>query len=511
VSAPSEQSEPSETGAGPRLRMRGVEKSFGPVRALQGVDLVVGEGEVHALLGENGAGKSTLMKVLSGAYQADAGELTLDGEAYAPRGPQQARARGVAMIYQELALAVDLTVEENIVLGAEPRRRGAVDRAARRALAERALSRLGDGAPAPDARVAELGPGARQLVEIARALASDARVLVFDEPTSSLSRRDAEHLFEVVARLRSEGASVIWIGHFLEEIQRVADRWTVLRDGATVGTGDVADTDPSTWVTLMAGRAVEEFFPPRTPAVGDVLLELDELAGSPAPEAASLSLRRGEILGLAGLVGAGRTELLRALFGLDAVESGRVRLAQADLAPADPRRRIDQGFGLASEDRKAEGLALDRSIAFNLTLSRPVASRGVLRRGDERAAVARWVESLGVRCRDGVQAIGELSGGNQQKVALARLLHQDAEVLLLDEPTRGVDVGAKVEIYRLLGELAAQGKALLVVSSYFPELLGVCDRIAVMHRGRLGPARPAAEWTETTLLDAAARGEGDAA
>ena len=330
-------------------------------------------------------------------------------------------------------------------------------------------------------------------------------------PTSSLSRRDAEHLFEVVARLRSEGASVIWIGHFLEEIQRVADRWTVLRDGATVGTGDVADTDPSTWVTLMAGRAVEEFFPPRTPMAGDVLLELDELAGSPAPEAASLSLRRGEILGLAGLVGAGRTELLRALFGLDAVESGRVRLAQADLAPADPRRRIDQGFGLASEDRKAEGLMLDRSIAFNLTLSRPVAERGVLRRGDERAAVARWIESLGVRCRDGAQAIGELSGGNQQKVALARLLHQDAEVLLLDEPTRGVDVGAKVEIYRLLGELAAQGKALLVVSSYFPELLGVCDRIAVMHRGRLGPARPAAEWTETSLLDAAARGEGDAA
>ena len=222
-------------------------------------------------------------------------------------------------------------------------------------------------------------------------------------------------------------------------------------------------------------------------------------------------LRRGEILGLAGLVGAGRTELLRALFGLDAVRSGCVRLGGAELGTGTPAQRIDQGFGLASEDRKAEGLALERSIAFNLTLSRPVAARGVLRPAEERGAVERWIASLGVRCRDGAQSIGELSGGNQQKVALARLLHQDADVLLLDEPTRGVDVGAKVEIYRLLGELAAQGKALLVVSSYFPELLGICDRIAVMHRGRLGAARPASEWTETTLLDAAARGEGDAA
>ena len=495
----------------PRLQMKGVEKAFGPVRALQGVDLEVRAGEVHALLGENGAGKSTLMKVLSGAHRADAGELRLEGLPYAPRGPQEARARGVAMIYQELALALDLTVEENIVLGAEPRRAGAVDRAARRDAAERALARLGDGAPAPDARVGELGPGARQLVEIARALASSARVIVFDEPTSSLSRRDADHLFRVVARLRDEGTSVIWIGHFLEEIQRVADRWTVLRDGATVGAGAVAGTDPSTWVTLMAGRAVEEFFPLRESSAADVVLELDGLAGVDAPAHASLELRRGEILGLGGLVGAGRTELLRALFGLDAVQRGRVRLAGADLAPGSPRRRIDQGFGLASEDRKAEGLALTRSIAFNMTLSRPIAACGVRSADRERAAVARWIEALGVRCRDGDQGVGELSGGNQQKVALARLLHQDAEVLLLDEPTRGVDVGAKVEIYRLLGELAAQGKALLVVSSYFPELLGVCDRIAVMHRGRLGAARPASEWTEATLLDAAARGEGDAA
>lgn len=498
-------------GAAPRLVMRGVTKSFGPVQALGGVDLEVGAGEVHALLGENGAGKSTLMKVLSGAYRPDGGTLLLDGAPYAPRGTQDARARGVAMIYQELALALDLTVEENIVLGAEPRSGLAVDRRARRELAAQALARLGDGAPAPDARVAELGPGPRQLVEIARALASEARVIVFDEPTSSLSRRDAEHLFEVVERLRAEGTSVIWIGHFLEEIQRVADRWTVLRDGATVGTGEVDGTDPSHWVTLMAGRSVEEFFPPREHAPREVVLELDALAGEPLPDQASLSLRAGEILGLAGLVGAGRTELLRALFGLEPVRSGRVRLAGVDLAPGDPAARIGQGFGLASEDRKTEGLALERSIAFNLTLSRPVASAGLLQPGKEVEQVQRWIESLGVRCRDGAQPIGELSGGNQQKVALARLLHQDAEVLLLDEPTRGVDVGAKVEIYRLLGQLAAQGKALLVVSSYFPELLGICDRIAVMHRGRLGPARPASDWTETTLLDAAARGEGDAA
>lgn len=491
--------------------MQGVEKAFGPVKALRGVDLEVRAGEVHALLGENGAGKSTLVKILSGAHHPDAGALSLDGVPYAPRGPEEARARGVAMIYQELALALDLTVEENIVLGAEPTRRAVVDRAARRALAEGALARLGAGAPAPDARVAALGPAARQLVEIARALASEARVIVFDEPTSSLSRADAEQLFAVVDRLREGGTSVIWIGHFLEEIQRVADRWTVLRDGATVGTGEVAGADPSIWVTLMAGRAVDELFPPRAPSAGEVLLELEGLAGAAAPEHASLRLRRGEILGLAGLVGAGRTELLRALFGLDPVQSGKVRLAAVDLPPAGPRQRIEQGFGFASEDRKSEGLALDRSVAFNLTLSRPVASRGVRSVGGERAAVAPWIDSLGVRCRDGDQAVGELSGGNQQKVALARLLHQEAEVLLLDEPTRGVDVGAKVEIYRLLGELAARGKALLIVSSYFPELLGVCDRIAVMHRGRLGDARPASEWSETALLDAAARGQGETA
>lgn len=493
----------------PRLRMQGVTKNFGPIRALDGVDLVVKPGEVHALLGENGAGKSTLMKVLSGAHDPDGGMLELDGQPYVPRGPVEARDAGVAMIYQELNLAPALTVEENIVLGVEPSRPGGrVDRAERRSIAARALGQLGPGAPDPGARVADLSPAARQLVEVARALAAQARVIVFDEPTSSLGRGDADQLFECVRTLAASGVSVIWISHFLEEVVDVAAAFTVLRDGKTVGAGEVASTGPDHWVSLMAGRSVEELFPQVPHEPGDVLLELDQLSGDPIPSGVGLTLRRGEILGISGLVGAGRTELLRALFALDPVVAGEVRIGGAAAAAGGPADRLAQGVGLLSEDRKAEGLALNLSIATNLCLSRPgpVLRRGLFSRAAQSGAVAEWAGRLGLRFRSPWQSVGELSGGNQQKVAIARLLHHDCDVLLFDEPTRGIDVGAKVEVYRLMGELAAAGKALLVVSSYNPELLGVCDRIAVMHRGRLGEARPTGQWTEHELLDAATRG-----
>jgi ribose transport system ATP-binding protein len=488
--------------------MRGIEKRFGAVTALGGVDLEVLRGEVHALIGENGAGKSTLMKVLSGAHRPDAGTMELDERPYAPRGPLDARRLGVAMIYQELTLALHLTVAENIMLGREPSRFGVLDRRRVRADVDRALDWIGLAELAPDRVVGTLSPGGRQLVEVARALASDARVVVMDEPTSSLSRPEAEQLFRVIDRLRERDVAVIYISHFLEEVRRVADRYTVLRDGRTVERGDVpeaADEAPfiAHVIETMAGRKLDAVYPRVPHEPGGAGLELDALSGGKLPREASLLLRRGETLGIAGLVGAGRTELLRALFGLDPIASGRVRVGGMWDHGATPWTRLGQGVGLLSEDRQHEGLALGLSIADNLTLSRPIARFGILSRRAQADAAASLGEDLALRYGGVRQPVGELSGGNQQKVALARLLHHDVDVLLFDEPTRGIDVGSQAAIYRLIGQLAARGKAVIFVSSYLPERLGVCDRIAVVSRGRLGPARPVDTWTEPALLEAA--------
>jgi ribose transport system ATP-binding protein len=532
----------AESSAPVVLRMRGLRKSFGAVKALDGVNLEVRAGEVHALIGENGAGKSTLMKVLSGAIAADAGEMVLfgpipadasemklfgsmpvhaneeewPGQLYQPTGPIDARDRGIAMIYQELNLAPHLTVEENIWLGREVTRWGWKSRQQMRPAVVQALARLEHPDISPETLVSELGPGARQLVEVARALVGQARVLVMDEPTSSLSRHDTERLFKVVDSLRADGVAIIYISHFLEEVEEIGDRYTVLRDGQTVGTGKIGEVALERIIEMMVGRPVDEIYPKSDSAVavsigsgsgsgrqlgsgytyGDIVLEAENLAGVHLPKGVSLQLRRGEVLGIAGLVGAGRTEFLRALYGLDPVISGQVKIS-------GPHR-----IGLLSEDRKEEGLAQGLSIAENLTMSElhPLLRWGWLSHRKRAEQSQRWVDELGVRCADTAQMVQNLSGGNQQKVAFARLLHEQADILLLDEPTRGVDVGSKVEIYRLMNRLAAEGKALLVVSSYLPELLGVCDRIAVMHRGRLGPAIPVAECTEKSLLDQATRG-----
>jgi ribose transport system ATP-binding protein len=477
--------------------MESIHKRFGATIALDGVSLEVTGGEVLALVGENGAGKSTLMKVLSGAHAPDAGKMWLDGNPYRPRNPLDARRLGVAMIYQELALARHLSVMENILLGMEPGRGPFLNWKQIRRQAEQALVQLGRADIPVDAPVGGLSPAEQQLVEIGRAIAIGCRVLVLDEPTSSLSARDIERLFELVRRLKSQGHAIVYISHFLEEVKTISDRFVVLRDGRSVGEGMTKDSTHDQIISLMVGRNVSELYPrsPRKP--GEPVLELRDLAGrGDKPRAASLTVHRGEVLGIAGLIGAGRTELLRAVFGLDAVRRGEIRLGLFQ-GPASPARRWAQGAGMVSEDRKNEGLALPLSIADNITLSNLgfLVSPRLQDRGSQT-----WIDRLGIRCRTPRQPVQALSGGNQQKVALARLLHHDTDVLLLDEPTRGIDVGAKATIYRMIDELACKGRAVLMVSSYLPELLGVCDRVAVMCKGVLGAARSVENWDEHQIM-----------
>ena len=486
----------------PRLHIERVSKRFGPTIALDGVDLSVAPGEVHAIVGENGAGKSTLMKILSGAIMPDSGTVHLDGAAYQPRGPLDARSRGVAMVYQELSLAPHLSVADNILLGVEPSRGGVIRRADMRREATAALAQLDRQEIPVDARTGTLPVAVQQLVEIARAFAqSDTRVLILDEPTSSLAEDDVRRLFAAIRTLKSRGLSVLYISHVLEEVQEIADRFTVLRDGRTVGTGAARAVPRSDIVRMMAGRRMDQLFPRSAHTAGDPILEFDGVGGMVKPAFASLTIRRGEVVGIGGLMGAGRTELLRAIFGLDPVRRGSIRVASWS-GRATPRRRLAQGVGLLSEDRKGEGLALSLSMADNTTLSR-LTGMGpgfLVWPSRQHAAAARWIDRLRIRCRSSRQAVSELSGGNQQKVALARLLHHDVDVFLLDEPTRGIDVGSKAEIYALINELALAGKAILIVTSYLPELLGICDRVAVMHRGRLGAPKDAAGLTEHAVL-----------
>ncbi len=485
-----------------RLAIVELAKRFGATAALSGVTLGARAGEVHAVLGENGAGKSTLMKILAGAERPDGGAIHLDGEPYAPGDPRAARRAGVAMVHQEPLLCPHLTVAENIVLGDEPARFGWIDQKAVRARAAAALELVRGSEPIdPDEPVAGLMAGARQLVSIARALAGQvpAKVIILDEPTSALSAPEAEGLFAVVERLSGEGATVLYISHFLEEVERVADRFTVLRDGKSVATGVIGETPLDEIVRAMAGRALVRRARVAASA-GEVILRVEDLTGAKKPIGASLELRRGEVLGIAGLIGSGRTELLRAIFGLDRVRRGTVRVGAAGGA-GSPARRLEQGVGFQSEDRQREGLAQNLSIADNLTSSKlDFGPAGLIVPARQRRAAARWIDELKIRCEGPDQRIGELSGGNQQKVALARLLHHGVDVALLDEPTRGIDVQSREQIYQLIAELAGRGAAVLLVSSQLPELLAVCDRIAVMQRGRLGAARPTAEWDEHRLL-----------
>jgi ribose transport system ATP-binding protein len=503
------------------LRLSDLAKRFGATVALEHVDLTLHAGEVHALIGENGAGKSTLLNIVAGALRPDRGEMEVDGRPYTPRSPLDARRHGVALIHQELSLCPHLSVQENILLGLEPTRRGGgwIDWTAGRRRVLALLDLFAHPDLKPEARVGNLPLAARQVVEICRALAADARILLMDEPTSSLQREDVERLFALIRRLASQRIAVIYISQFLEEVREVAQggRYTVLRDGRSVASGTIAETTSAQLIAHMVGRPVTgaSLFPRRSPAPGGaVLLAAHDVAAPPTLRHASFELRRGEILGLAGLAGSGRTELVRSLFGLEPAASGQITLGTQTLnlvgTGTTPARRLRQGFGYLSEDRAREGLALSLSIADNLTATRFSGctrrwGAGWLDRARQDSASRDWMQRLHVRAgAEGPrQAVRALSGGNQQKVALGRLLYQNADVLLLDEPTRGIDIGSRTQIYETIARCAAEGKAVLFVSSYLPELFGMCHRLAVMSRGRLSPARPIEEWTPEGVLAAA--------
>jgi ribose transport system ATP-binding protein len=484
--------------------MSGIDKHFPGVQALKSAGLEVLPGEVHVLLGENGAGKSTLMKILCGQYAADAGEVVFAGSVVEPTGPLEAERLGLVMIHQELNLVPGLTVAENIFLGHEPTAGGVIAdgqmSSESRDLLRRLKCEIG-----PDLPVSELSVAEQQLVEIARALQRKARLLVMDEPSAALSETEIDALFGVIRDLVSGGVPVIYISHRMPEIFAIGDRVTVMRDGRTVGTRVVSGTDVAELISLMVGRTIADRVPKRDVTLGDIVLEVEALSGPELPGPVDLSLREGEILGVAGLMGSGRTALARAIFGADTADTGTVTVAGRKLAGHGPAESIPAGMGFLTEDRKQQGLVLQCTVAENISLTSldSVSRAGVIDLESETELAQAEVDRLRIRVASLDQKLINLSGGNQQKVVLARWLAARCRVLLFDEPTRGIDVGAKAEIYELIGELVEHGVAILLISSEMPELLGLSDRVAVMHEGRLQGILPRAEATQERIMELA--------
>ncbi|MCX4501793.1 sugar ABC transporter ATP-binding protein [Streptomyces anulatus] len=482
------------------LRIEGLRKTFPGVVALDNVDFDLRRGEVHVLLGENGAGKSTLIKMLSGAYRPDHGRILAEGREVRIEGAQDAELLGIATIYQEFNLVPDLTVAENIFLGRQPRRYGLVDHRRMREDAAELLHRVGVDVR-PDAKVRELGIARLQMVEIAKALSLEARVLIMDEPTAVLTSEEVDKLFAIVRQLREGGVGIVFITHHLEEIAALGDRVTVLRDGRSIDQVP-ASTPEDELVQLMVGRSIEQQYPRERPDTGDALLSVRGLTRDGVFHDISFDVHAGEVVGLAGLVGAGRTEVARAVFGADPYDAGTVDVRGERLARHDVPAAMGAGIGLVPEDRKGQGLVLDASVQENLGLVtlRSATRSGLVDLKGQRTAAARIAEQLGVRMSGLGQQVCTLSGGNQQKVVIGKWLLADTRVLILDEPTRGIDVGAKVEIYQLINELTASGHAVLMISSDLPEVLGMSDRVLVMAQGRIAGELPADEATQDAVM-----------
>jgi len=494
----------------PFLQITGLSKSYS-AKVLDGVDFDLRAGEVHALVGENGAGKSTLARIICGLTNADAGALRLDGKPYAPRSKRDAEEHGVRMVMQELNLIGNLSVAENIFLEHLPHRFGVVSYARLNAEARKVMARVGLGDLDPARPVRTLGVGQQQLVEIAAGLSRSCRLLILDEPTAALTEAETELLFTQLARLKAQGTGIIYISHRMEELKRIAGRITILRDGKNVATRSAAEAGIDEIVRLMVGRELGEARSAVLRPRGEVALRAVGFSRGDAVRDVSFVAYKGEILGFAGLMGSGRTETMRLLFGADRADRGALYLYDSS-APArirSPRDAVRQGLALLTEDRKAQGLFLPLPVRVNITLARlrdSLRFGGWINLASERAAAERQGQALSVRCQGTEQRVAQLSGGNQQKVVIAKWLYRDCEILIFDEPTRGIDVGAKFEIYSLLNDLAAQGKAIIVVSSDLKELLALCDRIAVMSAGRLAATFERGAWTQDQIMAAALSG-----
>ena len=483
------------------LQMQGIGKEFPGVKALEGVHLSVRAGQVHALLGENGAGKSTLIKILSGAYTRDEGEILFEGQPVDIRTPADAERLGISTIYQEFNLTQHMTIAENIFLGHLPKKAGRVDWSTVRRRSRELLDSLDVGLDV-DTLTGSLTVAQQQMVEIAKALNRNTRVLIMDEPSAVLGERDIERLFDVVRRLQASGIGIVYISHRLKEIFELADEVTVLKDGRYVDTRRVADVTMDDLVRLMVGRDLVDVFPKRRTKPGEVVLEVSGLAQPKLARDVSFSVRSGEIVSLAGITGSGRTEVARVIFGADKATSGQMRLGGQPYRPRSPRDAINHGVALVNEDRKKEGLLLKLQVFFNITVSGldRLARYRVLRLKEEKSLVAKWIESLRIKTPGQNFMVVNMSGGNQQKVVLARWLSLGIKVFIMDEPTRGIDVGSKAEIYQIMSDLAEQGVAIIMISSELPEVLGMSDRVIVMREGRTVKEINRAEATEELVM-----------
>ena len=487
------------------LSLRGAAKTFGPVVALADGTIEIRRGEIHALVGENGAGKSTLVKILAGLYHPDAGAFEVDGERVAFRTVADSKAAGISVIYQEPTLFPDLTVAENIFIGRQPKgRAGLISRGAMRAAARSLFDQL--GVPIDPDRIAEgLSIADQQIIEIAKAISLDAKVLVMDEPTAALSGVEVDRLFAVARSLRDRGAGILFISHRFDEIFALTDRITVMRDGRYIGTHETAAVSTPQIVREMVGRDIAQLFPKVDAPIGETVLKVNDLSSAGVFSHIDFEVRAGEIVALAGLVGAGRTEVARAGFGIDGYDHGSVELLGRPVRARDPQAAIDAGMGFVPEDRRKQGLVMDLSVARNatLTLRNTLARFGLIHGARERAAAVDWTRRLQVKTGSQEYAVSTLSGGNQQKVVLAKWLATEPKLLIVDEPTRGIDVGTKAEVHRLLSDLAGRGIAILMISSELPEVLGMADRVLVMHEGRITARLDRAEATPEAVMHAA--------
>ena len=470
-----------------RIEMRGIDKLFGSNQVLKQAGFTLESGEVHALMGENGAGKSTLMKILTGVYTKDAGTVLVDGKEVNYKNPQEAEKAGIVFIYQELNVMFDLTVEENLFMGKEIHGKfGICDKKAMQKKAQEALNILGVNI-SPKTVMAELSVGQQQMVEICKALMADAKVIIMDEPTAALTQSETVALFKVIESLRKKGVSMVYISHRREEIFELCDRITVLRDGSYIGVKNIPETNMNEIVKMMIGREIGERYPSRNVKIGKEVLKVKELTRKGTFHDVNFSVRAGEVLGVSGLMGAGRTEIMQAIFGNLSYESGTIEIDGKEVKISNPRQAMEHGIGFITEDRKTEGLMLDKSIRENISLCnlRRISKSSVISREAEKNMVAEAIKDLHIKCFGSYHECNNLSGGNQQKVVLAKWILTNPKILILDEPTRGVDIGAKKEIYSIINKLAAQGVAIIMVSSELPEVLGMSDNIMVVREGEV--------------------------